>query len=789
EFADLQRLLTLSFVNPNGAISIQNLDSSCDTSQKRLQPLDANALDRIHRFLRLWRKLGWNMWEVDLVIQHPALGNSKLDANFVLQLYPFLQIKNKLSSLSVEQLGAFWPPSPGSITPGDINTQSKFIAAYQAPAPSLYENLFLNKRLTNPIDSAFAVSAVTAANPGALFTDPAHIAPILAATRVKQTDLTILEKLTKPANGPAYLTDSKLSLKNLSFLYRHALLARTLRIRIQDWETLLFLVQQDVFKDPPTTLAFLKLMDRIQASGFSIDQLNYILTADLTPKSAVPEKTITPILAALAKSLQAIAKANNSATMSTSASDLSTTIGTQLQTLGWDATSISSLIAVFNNQIQLQRSLANPPAGFDFPAAITNQIKIGYDKNAHTISFTGVMSDADQTTLLNDPTLAAVTGNPSYQRAINDIHDMPRLLMKFYLPYFTASLPTLPAGVQFGTLPSKDLAAKIQYNPDRQELSFFGIMSTDDQDALNALSAVPAYRAAVLSLFNQPRGAAFSPSELWLTLAMLLLPLDQNLAANLLTAEQGLARYVGHKQSTDQVIQQLSAALGLTQAITEYFMTNFTIFPAPPPNHTLLPDFLDPNFINASSAITSTAFPELYQGYYWLHRTALVLKTLAIKYADLLWIQKDKAQTGVLDFGSLPLVYNAAVPPATLLPLINLSDFMQLHHAYSDDSISLLDVVDRLINDAAYNNVQFGSDAESLAGWTSADVQALTAANAISIVFPADYAKADAWQRLKKAFSILQRLNASSASALALANPVLGPAESASLKQMLRSKY
>ena len=49
-------------------------------------------------------------------------------------------------------------------------------------------------------------------------------------------------------------------------------------------------------------------------------------------------------------------------------------------------------------------------------------------------------------------------------------------------------------------------------------------MSTDDQDALNALSADAKYQAAVQSIFGQARAAASPTSELWLTLANLTLP-------------------------------------------------------------------------------------------------------------------------------------------------------------------------------------------------------------------------------------------------------------------------
>ena len=779
QYADLQRLLTLSFVNPGGAIVIQYQDASCDTSKQTLQTLDKFALDRIHRFLRLWRKLGWKMWEVDLVIQHPSLGNQNLDAPFALRLYPFLQIKNKLSTLSVEQLCAFF---------STINTTPKFTVAYQKFDPSLYEMLFLNKRLTNPIDPAFAVSAVTAAVPAANLDDPAHVAPILAATKLKQTDLTILAKLTQPGGGPAYI-DNKLSLTNLSFLYRHALLAKTLRIKIQDWQTLLFLLQQDVFKDPPTTLAFLKFLDRIQTSGFTIDRLNYILMCDPSAKSAAAEKTVTPVLSALQKSLQAIAVANDLATIPTTADALSGIITTQLQTLGWDPGTIAALIATFNNQIQQQRILKNPPLNFDFPVNITNAMQVGYDKIAHSVRFAGVMTNAEKNTLLTDPSLNAVTANPSYQRIIGDLYDTPRLLLKLFLPSFTAALATLPNGVQFGNLAAKDLAAKIQYDTVRAQLDFVGIMSVDDHDALNALSPDATYQAAIQSLFNQPRIGVFAPSELWLTLGALALPLENNPAANLKTAEAGLAAYVTKKLSNDQVIQQLSAALALTQAVTENLLTAFSVLPVIAPKHPVLQDFLDPAFVNASSTITSDAFPELFQGYYWLYRVALVLKTLAVTYSDLLWIVQNQAQTALLDFTQLPISFNPAVPPTTLTPLVALADFLRMHHAWSDDSVSLLDVIGRLISDATYTNALFAADVETLNGWTASDVQALTSANAIDIAYPAAYVRVDAWQRLQQAFTILQRLNASAASAISLANPLLGPADSSSLKQTIRSKF
>ena len=471
--------------------------------------------------------------------------------------------------------------------------------------------------------------------------------PILAGTKIKQTDLTILIGLTTPANGPLYIANANLSLGNLSFIYRHALLARTLGIKIADWETLLYLLQQDVFADPATTWAFLKFWDRIKASGFSIDQLDYILSAGLTARSAVADKSITAVLATLQKSLQGIAAANNPANIPTTADGLTAAILAQLQTLGWDQASATAAVGVITGQVQQQRSVSGMPAGFGFPAVITAAAP---DRRWH----------CDQ----HDPNAGAISLHRHYdRRAADPTPERPHALLSHWQrllpgcdqrflrhagtadqscdPFFTAPLAVLPSTVQLGAL-TAPLSAKVSYDTDLNELTFMGIMSSDELVVLNNLSNETHYHAAVQSLFNQPRSMVPPQSEQWLTLAALATPLTDppNTVANLTLAELGSAAvlglnsYVVRKLSTDQVMQQLAAGLALTQAIVDYLVTQFLIF-GPVPKHVLLTDFLDPAFVNASSAVTADGFSEIFQGYRWLTRIALVAKTLAMGFSDL----------------------------------------------------------------------------------------------------------------------------------------------------------
>lgn len=780
EYDELQKLLTMQFVNPDPpTLSIRHLDSSCDTAQKRLQVLTPDALNRIHRFLRLWRKLGWNMWEVDLVITR--LGGGALGDQLAANLRPFLKLLKRFPSLSVEQLSAFW---------GDLNTRSKFTAAFKKPEPSLYEKLFLNKRISNPVDDAFALAAVT--NAATLVTLDAHLAPVFAAMRISQADLAALRALTQPGGNAAAIND-KLRLDNLSFLYRHATLARQLRIKIADWAKLIFLLQRDVFQTPAKTWELVETVDRIAASGLSIDQLDYILTANLSAKSAESERNVTSALTTLRKALQGIAADNDPAKLPTAVDDLAALLTAKLQVAGWSAGAAESVVDAITNRSRLRVVVPTIPAGFALPAAIQAAVpSLSYDDASQAFNFTGFMTDAERNTLLNHATLAAITGDANYQNAVEQIHSAPRLLIKFYDPSFTAPLPALPAAVDFTALPP-DLAAKVAYDTEAKTLTFFGAMTADEKTALDALSADAAYRAAVLALFNRPRGVGFPPEQIWMLPGDLQFPLvdeDDPLAdkrpANLGEAATRLLAYLKRTLSREEVVQQFATALRIAPAIAERLLTTFTLFGGRP----LLEEYTDPAFVSSSAALSRATDQEKFDGYYWMHRVALVLRTFKVALPELDWMLRTHAQTDVLDLDTLPIVL--AVPPAVpdVAPidrLLDLADFMKFHHDHSEDDLSMLAVAERLITDPGYTAPMFGADVERLTEWPAADVATL--AGALDIAFPAGYAKIGAWRRLTRAFLMLRRLNASAAAFLPLAGAAVGENEAKAAKQMLRSKY
>jgi hypothetical protein len=400
---------------------------------------------------------------------------------------------------------------------GDLSTETRFAGLHQKRADALYQKLFLNKKVIQPICPAFELDPATgdiklAFDPktGQPILDPgtglrvpsrisAHHPALLAALGIREEDLPIL---TSRADGTRSIQD-ELTLANVSLLWRHAWVAKVLKFKPAEWQTVLKLLQQDVprFADPKTALEFVEKVDHLKATGFGPDELNWVLAADRSAKAAVKQTDAARFLTTLRTELQRVRREYDPARYEfleppADVDRLATLLVSLLQQLHRDEAGAKFFVDTLRDEVIQERSVGLP-AGFTFPAAITGppqHIRIAYEP---VLQFGGVMTAAQRVTLLTDPSLAAVTASPLYQKAIQKLFESPGR---------PAPVATLPPDFSF----PKAIADAI---PIRYEsrLRLTGLIIPAQRvtlltDALLApVTGIPAYRSAIEAFYSTPR--------------------------------------------------------------------------------------------------------------------------------------------------------------------------------------------------------------------------------------------------------------------------------------------
>ncbi|SFN35978.1 virulence plasmid A protein [Nitrosospira briensis] len=713
EYNDLLALLDLKFINPAGDIVVHHRDPSCDAEQKAVQALDAPMLDRIHRFLRLWRKLkGWKMWELDLLIRQPGVGNQPADGEwllndaFLINLFYFNRLKNRFGAkATVEQVCALF---------GNLNTRTQFTKAYEKRSDGLYQSLFLNKRLINPLDPAFELEPNGDLPGGENIT--AHHPVVLAALGIREADLVLLKKLTK-ADGTNYITDD-LKLSNLSFLWRHAWLSRLLGYNAEDWKVLLKIIQQDVlyFADPKMALEFVEKIDHVKNTGFSPDELNWLLAADRDARAAIKEADARKFLASLRKQLQAIR--------------------TEYDAAQYDF-------------------LSNPTDEERLTALLVSLLQQLGRNEAEAEAFLNVVRKG-----------TPVAGTPAEMR------------VKFYEAKFSESLARLPEVIDFAAQLPAELAAKIAYDSEQRLLRFTGIMSSDEQAALLALSNETAYTTAVNKLAAQPQGANPPDPRVWLTDVDIdaTRPGNDTFARRLANAAIKALDYLSTTAVEKAAVQLTSAQLGLTEALTYRLLTHYPRLP-----ETLL----------ARVTAEFTIDESTLNGWYWANRVATIWKKWKITLAEWEMIIALTDGAKLLEFMTLPLDKPGPPPDPDPLPdldrILRTSRLMRLRDSLPEKQISLLEVLEKLNAGEYADKAAFAADVERLyENWPAADVEALT--TSLDLVYPAEFLLAENWERLRRVFYFLGNLNASAGTAQSFAAATMASDHAKTLNKLLHSK-
>lgn len=796
EYNDLLALLDLKFITPNSNPDgeIDHLIPSCDTAQKRIRGLDAVKLDRIHRFLRLWRRLnGWKLWELDRAIRCKGVGHKNdagewlLDEQFLISLYYFARLKTWLGpKTTVEQLCALF---------GNLNTETRFIKQHDKREDGLYQTLFLNPRLTSPLDPAFKLDASTGDLPSG-GTISGHQSVVLGGLGISGAELVLFKELTKPASpGDPYITDT-LNLQNLSFLWRHARLSKLLLFTAEDWKSLLRLTNQSLFDfaSPRTAWEFVEKVNHLKAGGFTMDELLWILAADRTAKAATKEADATRFLSALRKNIQTIRGEYDPAkydfllaTPPTDVINLTALLTSLLQILNRDEAATQAFLSILNDEISQETRVDGLPEDFvDFPPEIKKDIRIKYDKSTKKLRFTGVMTAEQKGTLETSSLLSNVIGIAAYKAAIQELYDGPRLVLKFFEPVFTAPLAKLPEAVDFKTLPPP-LAQKVSFDAEQHVLRCADILSRADKTALDALSADASYRTAVSNLFIQPSTGTFPSGKIWLQdgdlgfpLRNLADPTKDNLAKNLATAVTKALPYLRRIGSENVVVQLASAELEITEAMTRMLMTHYQRLP-----HTLLNEFTE-KFGLTTDVVDYATHPTTFDGWFWANRVALAWTKWKLTLADIEKVIDLADKAKLLDVGKLPL---KATDSADLFDQwLRTGRLLRLRDTFSETDSTFLDLLERLNATVPPEKEEFAKQLHRLSdAWSDEDITDLT--NKLNLTYPADYLLAETWERLRRAFFFIGNLNASADTATQFALPGMTLSHAQMLKELMRSKF
>lgn len=315
-YQELSRLLNTRFINGDSSVSVvPGQPDECDVGSMTVQGLTPDVLDRIHRFVRLWRQLGWDVYDLDdaiWVLQAPLpSGLSQLNDQLLRQLSVVKLLTNRFG-LEVRRAIALLAPTPASAT---IPMHSVAKLPADSVRPSLYQDLFVNLTVLNPPDPVFALNAseteIQTIGSAPRLAD--HAAALVAAFQVSTTDLNL---------AIATFTDGKLNVANLSALYRPIVLAGLAGVDVEDLISLLAIVEGPTDTTPfyetiqpfdgtrpEGLLAFLDAVAAISTSGLSIAQIDYVVRHQNTPASGVaPDPVVVgTLLLALRKGLAKIA--------------------------------------------------------------------------------------------------------------------------------------------------------------------------------------------------------------------------------------------------------------------------------------------------------------------------------------------------------------------------------------------------------------------------------------------------------------------------------------------------
>ena len=431
--------------------------TGCNFDKTILRYADGTAADpiaylRLNLFVRLWRKLGWTMEETDRALQVAIPKNSQpltmtnVGSAFQSALIYLSHLKSLDERLAIGansriKLLTLWSRLP--------TTGRNPLYAQLFLTPSILKN---DAVFDDPLGNYLSAA-------GLLLGD--HLPAVQAALNLPAEDIGRIL-----ADAGQDVTTAALSLDTVSLLYRYGLLAKALQLSVRDLISLKALSGLDPFAglkhDPITTLEadvpfsqtmrFVEVAGKVQASGFKIDDLDYLLRHQIN--DPVGKYRDDPgALLVLVKALAGVLRPMQAG--QALPADLTKYTDDMLQqelALVLPTDAVTTFMGMWSGKVQYQAQQANvtsanklDPTSFSSAPAVT----VTYDAAAQTQSLTvqGVVLDVQRTALQAanaSPLLAALLADVvAQQKTFYDTYLAPFLSPSDYQIVF-APQPTPP---------------------------------------------------------------------------------------------------------------------------------------------------------------------------------------------------------------------------------------------------------------------------------------------------------------------------------------------------------
>jgi Salmonella virulence plasmid 28. len=272
---ELGVILKTRYVTDNGAdnIVIQSEKKNADSIQndiERVKNLTYASLDRLHRFIRLWRKTGVSIEELDkLVGMAKDMGvGADLAPDVITALGQWLRLTAELG-LTVDELAGIIHLLPAPyfdrlFNHGDVVAED---GSYPKPSIKLiHPSLAIDQSSTDAVFSAFRLSMALNRSDDEVLTLIRHLAVPLG--------ITALDAATESQRGFLLTTE------NLSLLFRHSILAERLKLTLDDMFRLMALssvFSAGYLEHADQVDALLELHRWWKTSGYTLDDLHFIL--------------------------------------------------------------------------------------------------------------------------------------------------------------------------------------------------------------------------------------------------------------------------------------------------------------------------------------------------------------------------------------------------------------------------------------------------------------------------------------------------------------------------------